>query len=70
MRSVCQQQQVIVLSLPTSVRSVIKDGKLALDVRPLAGKDFQWDVSGIFTKNKNTVEELVAGLTRAISWRV
>ncbi len=38
----------------------------ALDLRPVAGKDFQWDIRGIFTRNRNTVEELVAGLTRDI----
>jgi hypothetical protein len=38
----------------------------ALDLRPIAGKNFQWDVRAIFTKNKNTVEELVPGLTRFI----
>jgi TonB-linked SusC/RagA family outer membrane protein len=39
--------------------------EVALDITPISGKDFQWNVRGIFTKNTNTVEELVAGLTRA-----
>ncbi len=38
----------------------------ALDLRPIAGRDFTWDVRAIFTKNENTVEELVQGLTRDI----
>ena len=36
----------------------------ALDLKPISGRNFQWDVRAIFTKNENTVEELVAGLTR------
>jgi TonB-linked SusC/RagA family outer membrane protein len=43
-----------------------KGWELALDLKPIAGKNFQWDVRGIFTKNENTVEKLVAGLTRDI----
>jgi TonB-linked SusC/RagA family outer membrane protein len=43
-----------------------KGWEAALDVRPVAGKNFQWDVRGIFTKNKNMVDKLVAGLTRDI----
>ncbi len=43
-----------------------KGWEAALDVRPIAGKNFQWDVRGIFTKNENTVEELVPGIQRAI----
>ncbi len=43
-----------------------KGWEAALDVRPFAGKNFQWDVRGIFTKNENTVEKLVDGLTRDI----
>jgi TonB-linked SusC/RagA family outer membrane protein len=39
--------------------------EVALDITPLRLKDFQWDVRGIFTKNENTVEKLVEGLTRA-----
>ena len=39
--------------------------EIALDVNPVAGRNFQWDVRGIFTKNTNTVEKLVAGLTRS-----
>ena len=43
-----------------------KGWEAALDLKPIAGKNFQWDVRTIFTKNTNTVEELVAGLTRDI----
>jgi len=43
-----------------------KGWEAALDVRPIAGKDFTWDVRAIFTNNENTVEELVPGLTRDI----
>jgi outer membrane receptor protein involved in Fe transport len=43
-----------------------KGWEAALDVRPVSGRDFSWDVRGIFTKNDNTVEALVQGLTRDI----
>ena len=46
-----------------------KGWEAALDVRPLSGRDFTWDVRAIFTKNENTVEELVAGLTETRSAR-
>lgn len=39
--------------------------EIALDVTPIASRDFTWDIRGIFTRNRNTVEELVQGLTRA-----
>jgi len=39
--------------------------EVALDVQPVRTRNFQWNVRGIFTKNRNTVEELVEGLTRA-----
>jgi len=39
--------------------------EIALDVNPLKTRNFQRDVRGIFTKNENTVLELVKGLTRA-----
>ena len=38
----------------------------ALDLKPIITKNFQWDVRAIYTKNLNTVERLVAGLTRDI----
>lgn len=38
----------------------------SLDVKPVVTRDFQWNIRGIFTKNKNTVEKLVPGLTRDI----
>lgn len=43
-----------------------KGWEAALDVRPIAGKNFQWDVRAIYTQNENTVEELVPGIQRAI----
>jgi len=43
-----------------------KGWEAALDVTPVSSRNFQWNVRGIFTKNENTVEELVAGLTRDI----
>jgi TonB-linked SusC/RagA family outer membrane protein len=39
--------------------------EIALDLSPIASRDFQWDIRGIFTRNRNTVEELVPGLLRA-----
>ena len=38
----------------------------AVDLKIVDKTDFQWNVRGIFTKNKNTVEKLVPGLTRDI----
>lgn len=38
--------------------------EIALDISPLSTKNFQWDIRGIFTKNTNTVEKLIEGLTR------
>ena len=43
-----------------------KGWEAALDLRPVGSRDFTWDIRGIFTKNENTVEKLVAGLTRDI----
>lgn len=43
-----------------------KGWEAALDLKPISGKNFQWDIRTIYTKNTNTVEELVAGLTRDI----
>lgn len=37
----------------------------ALDLKPVIAKNFQWDVRAIFTRNINTVERLVPGITRA-----
>lgn len=42
-----------------------KGVEIALDVSPFRTKNFEWNVRGIFTKNRNTVQELVKGLTRA-----
>ncbi len=43
-----------------------KGWEAALDLRPVSGREIVWDVRAIFTKNENTVEELVTGLTRDI----
>ncbi len=40
--------------------------EIGLDVSPVSSKNFRWDIRGIFTKNNNTVEKLVEGLTRDI----
>jgi len=40
--------------------------EIALDVTPISSRSVIWDMRGIFTRNINTVEELVAGLTRDI----
>ena len=51
----------------TNLGQIRNEGwEAALDVRPVAGKDFTWDVRAIFTNNENTVEELVPGIQRAI----
>ncbi len=39
--------------------------EVALNVTPLIAKNFKWDARAVFTKNINTVEKLVDGLTRA-----
>jgi TonB-linked SusC/RagA family outer membrane protein len=39
--------------------------EIALDVSPVATASFRWDIRGIYTKNKNTVEKLIEGLTRS-----
>ncbi len=37
----------------------------ALDIVPVRLKNFDWNVRGIFTRNINTVEKLVPGITRS-----
>lgn len=39
--------------------------EIALDLNPVRTKNVQWDIRGIFTKNTNTVEKLIEGLTRS-----
>ncbi len=39
--------------------------EIALDLNPVRTKNLQWDIRGIFTKNTNTVEKLIEGLTRS-----
>ena len=43
-----------------------KGWEAALDLAPVAGTNFQWDMRVIYTSNENTVEELAPGLTRDI----
>jgi TonB-linked SusC/RagA family outer membrane protein len=38
--------------------------EIDLTVRPVRGKNFSWDVHGIFTHNENTVTELTSGVDR------
>ena len=44
----------------------IKNTGVEIDllVRPVRGKDFSWDIHGIFTQNDNTVTELTSGVDR------
>ncbi|MBE7170259.1 MAG: SusC/RagA family TonB-linked outer membrane protein [Williamsia sp.] len=37
----------------------------ALNLTPITTRDFNWDIRTVFTKNRNTVEKLIAGLTRS-----
>jgi TonB-linked SusC/RagA family outer membrane protein len=38
--------------------------EIDLTVKPIQTKDFTWAIHGAFTKNKNTVEELIEGVER------
>ena len=38
--------------------------EIDLVVRPIRGKDFSWDIHGVFTKNENIVTELTSGVDR------
>lgn len=38
--------------------------EIDLLVRPVRSKDFNWDLRGVFTKNTNTVTELIEGVDR------
>lgn len=39
--------------------------EVAIDVSPVVTSSFRWDIRGIYTKNNNTVEKLIEGLTRS-----
>jgi TonB-linked SusC/RagA family outer membrane protein len=41
-----------------------KGVEIDLTVRPVRSKNFNWDVHGVFTKNKNIVTELTSGVDR------
>ncbi|MBL0357299.1 MAG: hypothetical protein IPP72_10630 [Chitinophagaceae bacterium] len=43
-----------------------KGVEVELTVRPLAGKQFSWEVKGIFTKNNNIVTKLIDGVDRLL----
>lgn len=52
-------------SFNTNIGEISNKGiEIGLTVRPVATKDFSWEVRGVFTKNKNIVEKLVEGLER------
>ncbi len=39
--------------------------EIAVDVSPVVTSNLRWNIRGIYTKNENTVEELIEGLTRS-----
>ncbi|MBO9200566.1 MULTISPECIES: SusC/RagA family TonB-linked outer membrane protein [Niastella] len=39
--------------------------EIGLDVSPVSTSNFRWDIHGVYTQNKNTVEKLIEGLTRS-----
>lgn len=43
-----------------------KGVEVALTIRPIQTKNFGWELRGVFTKNKNMVEELTEGVTRMV----
>lgn len=42
-----------------------KGWEVALDVTPVAAKNFTWDVRAIFTRNRNYVIKIIDGITRS-----
>jgi TonB-linked SusC/RagA family outer membrane protein len=38
--------------------------EIDLGIRPIRSKSFTWDIHGVFTQNKNTVESLTSGVDR------
>lgn len=50
----------------TNIGKIRNEGwEASLDVVPVSTRDINWNVRGIFTRNRNTVIELFPGLTRA-----
>ncbi len=50
----------------TNIGEISNKGvELGVTVRPIKSKNFNWEIRGAFTKNKNIVERLVEGLERA-----
>lgn len=43
-----------------------KGVEVSLAVKPIQTRNFEWEVRGVFTKNKNMVEELTEGVTRMV----
>lgn len=43
-----------------------KGVEVSLNLRPVQTRNFGWEIRGVFTKNKNIVEELTEGVTRMI----
>lgn len=39
--------------------------EISLDISPVVTSNLRWDIRGIYTKNANTVEKLIEGLTRS-----
>ncbi len=49
----------------TNFGAISNEGvEIDLIVRPIRTKDFNWDIHGVFTKNKNLVTELTSGVER------
>ncbi len=53
-------------SFLTNIGEISNKGvEIGLTLRPIVNNNFSWEIRGAFTKNKNIVEKLVEGLTRA-----
>jgi hypothetical protein len=53
-------------SFLTNIGEINNKGiEIGLTLRPITNADFNWEIRGAFTKNKNIVEKLVEGLERA-----
>lgn len=51
----------------TNIGEISNEGvEAAIDLKPFAGKNFQWDIRTVYTKNINMVNRLYPGITRAI----
>jgi TonB-linked SusC/RagA family outer membrane protein len=53
-------------SFNTNIGEISNKGiEIGLTLRPITNANFNWEIRGAFTKNKNIVEKLVEGLERA-----